>query len=109
MRLIAHVACSMRVSVPPQLGGPDPVGASIEPDVSRINTTYGLRGSPAYAGLDPQTTTSMATPSHANSFLMRPPFYVGAYPKGNARRVALGVAVLGGSRATSRAPRDRRP
>src|SRR5436190_6840760 len=86
MRLIAHVACSSRVSVPPQLGGPDPVGAFIDPDVSRMSTTYGFKGSPACAVDDPQTITSMATPSHANSFLMRPPSYVGALEKGNRWR-----------------------
>ena len=63
MRLIAQVAWLMRLSLPPQLGGPEPVEACIDPDVSRISTTNGLSGSPADAGCA-SMVTSAAIPSH---------------------------------------------
>src|SRR5687767_5586135 len=77
MRLIAHVAWLSLLSTPPQLGGPKPVGLpklvpTIDPDVSRISTTYGLSGSPACA-VAGASTESAATPSHAKSFVMRAP------------------------------------
>jgi hypothetical protein len=50
----AHLAWLKRVSVPPQLGAPVPVVFPIDPDTSKMITTYGLRTSPlcARAGAD---------------------------------------------------------
>jgi hypothetical protein len=50
MLLIAHLAWLSRVSLVPQLVAPAPVVLSIELEVSRMRNTYGLSGSPAYAG-----------------------------------------------------------
>src|SRR3954469_6335673 len=98
MRLIAQRAWFSFVSVPPQLGGPDPVACAIEPDVSRTSTTYGLSGSPAQALDVAKIPISVAAPSHAKRFIMLCPSYKAPMKFGNVRRVAFGVGAPGRSR-----------
>src|SRR3569623_1532554 len=71
MLLIAQRAWLSFESAPPQLGGPDPVGSAIDPDVSRISTTYGFTALPGAACvLTDHRTPSEAAPSHAKSLRM---------------------------------------
>jgi hypothetical protein len=78
MLLMAQTAWLMRVSAPPQLGGPMPVAVVIEPDVSTASTTYGFSGSPARAtGIDAIVAiASAASAGRAVSFPMGLTYYV---------------------------------